>query len=417
MAYEIVMPQLSDSMETGKLIRWHVRPGQKVSVGDTIAEVESDKAVMEVQTFQDGVVRELLVEEGKEAPVGSVIARIETNGEATVSSVVATPEPISERKSTPHEAEHEKVRPNVSTRTDFESETIAVQGDASPRARKKAAAYGIDIDAWQRAGKLPVPAHEKDIETAIRERYFTPKARRLLERYGIDAERFAPFTRKVRGEDVEAYASEHDLALSEPLDYNRKAVIAAVTRAAAKPTYHIYDSIDATLLRRYSDAQRTITVWLLALLAETMMRHKACRSVLKGESFRVMPHASVSIAVAYEEALYMPTLRHIDTMSLTAIATKLAEVKEAAKSGRIPAESAGGSTFGFSNLGMTGIERFDAMVGGDDAGILAVGAEKNGHIAVTMTFDHRVVNGLQGAEAMRTLKMLAGDESFFKGRA
>ncbi|WP_457597540.1 dihydrolipoamide acetyltransferase family protein [Hydrogenimonas sp.] len=450
MAYEIVMPQLSDSMEEGKLIAWKVKPGDRVKQGDVIAEVESDKAVMEVQTFKDGVVEELKLREGQSAPVGSVIAVIETGNEAggvkptppetkpapagkspeekrksgaapeESHAKSPTPEtkpaPSGEAKNAPasHEAEPSIVDELFGGDTEEPKAAAPVEGEASPRARALAAKWGIDIQTLQKEGKIPTPAHAEDIEKYYLSRYFTPKARSLLERYGLSYDLFESGKKHDEAE-VMAYIEAHDIALPKPLSPMRKAIIATVTEAAKRPVFHIYDHLDATLALQFETKERTLTVWLLKLFAEAMRRHETMRTTLDGQGLRVWPGASISLAMAHGEALYMPVFKNLDTMSVDEIAEALAKMKEKVAAGRVEPQALQGSTFGLSNLGMTGIERFDAMINKNDCGIAAIGAAVEGRIAVTLTLDHRIVDGWQGAEFMQTLKSLATDRNFFEG--
>ena len=194
----------------------------------------------------------------------------------------------------------------------------------------------------------------------------------------------------------------------------RKAIIATVTQAQQKPVYHIYDAIDAALLKEHESERHTLTVWLLRLFAEVMMRHEDFRRTLSGDAFQLWPGASIALAMTDGEALYMPVFRDLNRKSVDQIADELSAMKEKVRSGRVSPKDLKGSTFGLSNLGMTGIERFDAMVGGQDTGIAAIGSEIEGKISVTLTLDHRIVNGLQGAQFMQTLKELARDKTFFK---
>jgi len=187
-----------------------------------------------------------------------------------------------------------------------------------------------------------------------------------------------------------------------------------VEKAAQKPVYHIYDHIDASLITQHESDEMTITVWLLKLLSETMMRNESLRSTLGPQGIQVWPNASISLAMARGEELYMPVLKDLNRKSVHEIAEELKAMKEKVKTGRLSPDDLQGSTFGLSNLGMTGIERFDAMINGSDSGIAAIGSTVDGQIAVTFTLDHRLVNGWQGAQAMETLKALAKDEMLFK---
>jgi pyruvate dehydrogenase E2 component (dihydrolipoamide acetyltransferase) len=178
--------------------------------------------------------------------------------------------------------------------------------------------------------------------------------------------------------------------------------------------FHIYDAIDAALLKKHESEDLTITVWLIKLFGEAMMRHEELRTTLSPGGLQVWPGASISVAMAHGEALYMPVFKEIQNKSVDAIAEELADLKSRVRSGRLEPGLLKGSTFGLRNLGMSGIERFDAMINGSDCGIAAIGAEREGCIAVTLTLDHRIVNGWQGAEFMQTLKSLASDVNFFK---
>ncbi|MCF6207238.1 MAG: 2-oxo acid dehydrogenase subunit E2 [Sulfurovum sp.] len=455
MVYEIVMPQLSDSMEEGKLISWKVKEGETVKRGDVIAEVESDKAIMEVQSFKNGVVSKLFAKEGDEVPVGTVIAKIEAEGSKEQGGSRSEPEAVNSEQPTvnnkegadgreqavdaskvgythhperdagsslshvsremPNQVQYDKDHALSHTTTTVKSEltpVTTVTGSASPKAKALAARYGLHIEDLQKQNKFPTPAHEADILAFIQRRYFTPKAWKLLQRYHLSADLFA-LKEKISERDVLSHIEKYDIPLPKPISSNQKAVIATVTAAANKPVYHLYDALDATLINMHTDAQRTVTVWLLKLLAEAMMRHEVFRTTLNNETLQVWPHASVSVAMAAGEALYMPVIHKIDTMDTETLAQRLKELKQQVKAGKITVEQMRGSTFGLSNLGMTGIERFDAMVGGSDAGIAAIGSEKEGSIAVTLTLDHRVVNGFQAAAFMQTLKALCQDEMFF----
>ena len=462
MAYNIVMPQLSDSMEEGKLISWKVKPGDHVKVGDTIAEVESDKAIMEVQTFHDGVVKELKVKEGESVPVGTVIAVIEEaeakpaasneelgtrneepKGKPTVSNekiedrnekLKEGPKASNERRAEP-KSESSTLQPSndkeaqsaVQTTNDTksildellgetepkESTHSAEAGVASPKARALAAKYGLNIEALQKEENLPTPAHEADIKKYYYRRYFTAKALKLLQEYNLSPELFA-VGKKHSEKEILEYIAEHEIPKTEPLDAMRKAIIATVTQAQQKPVYHIYDAIDAKLLKANESERYTLTVWLLKLFAEAMMRHEDFRKTLSESGFQLWPNASISLAMARGEALYMPVFRDLNRKSVDEIADELTAMKEKVKTGRVTPEDMKGSTFGISNLGMTGIERFDAMINAQDSGIAAIGSEVEGKISVTLTLDHRIINGWQGAQFMQTLKELAQEKEFFK---
>ena len=433
MAYEIVMPQLSDSMTEGKLVSWKVKPGERVKSGDVIAEVESDKAVIEVQSFKNGTIQSLALEEGDTVPVGTVIAVIETDTPAPAQRSKVKKSPGRESpKPKNRNPEPQKKIPEPKEKTDIVDDlfgagekassaqtidhrpsTIDEAGTASPRARALAARYGIDIEALQAEGKLPTPAHSTELVSYRQRHYFTPKALKLIDRYHLASDSFEA-GKKHDVKEVEAYIETHHIPLPKALSPLQSAMIRNVTNAAGKPVYHLYDTLDASLLKSCETERLTVTVWLLKLLGEAMMRHELFRTTLGPHGLQLWPHASISVAMARKETLYMPVFKDLDRKGIEDIAEEMHSLRDAVEKGALSLEQMQGSTFGLSNLGMTGIERFDAMINGEDCGIAAIGSEIDGTIAVTLTIDHRIVNGYQAAAFMQTLKSLAVDPLFFR---
>ena len=182
--YEIVMPQLSDSMDEGKLIAWKVNVGQEVKSGDVIAEVESDKAIMEVETFKDGVVKELLVKEGEEAKVGSVIARIETD-EKSSEKQVKKPQEVKKEKEKEKQEETQEIqaKPELDMRPkkvqSVKKQSKEMVKNISPKARVKVASYGFDIADIMDKSKEEI-IHAKDVQAYANEKYFTPDRKSVV---------------------------------------------------------------------------------------------------------------------------------------------------------------------------------------------------------------------------------------------
>ena len=420
MAYEIVMPQLSDSMEEGTLVSWKVKVGDSVRQGDVIAEVESDKAIMEVQSFKAGKVEALTLSEGENSAVGTVIARIAVGdlSEVTREQKKAPVEkPVVQQKKAEVQEVKREVHPVQKEYSHVDEKAVMgdtmVSGTASPKAKALAAKYGMDIEKLQEDKKLPKPAHTVDIRKFYENRYFTQKALRVLSEYDLSTDLFTK-GKKYSESDIVNYIKKHNIPLPEKLSSMQKNIITTVTAAAQKPIYHIYDHIDSRLLNAYADEKYTLTFWLIKLFAEAIMQHEAFRTTLGSNGMQVWPNASLSVAMANESALYMPVFKACDTMSIETLYETLKNFKASVKEGRVLSEEMKGSTFAISNLGMTGIERFDAMINGNDCGVAAIGAEKEGKISVTLTLDHRIINGWQGAAFMQTLKTLAEDPLFFK---
>jgi pyruvate dehydrogenase E2 component (dihydrolipoamide acetyltransferase) len=161
--------------------------------------------------------------------------------------------------------------------------------------------------------------------------------------------------------------------------------------------------------------QKSITVWLLFIVSKVMMLHEAFRSKLMEDALVVMPNASISLAVADAKDLYMPVITDVNTLSIDEIEEKLQTFKIKLQKRNFTQDDMRGSTFGISNLGMLGVERFDAMINSDDAAILAVGAVVDGKISLTLTVDHRIINGYEAALFMADLKRELQNSLNFKG--
>jgi len=423
-------------MDEGQLIEWKIRPGEYVKNGDVIAEVESDKAVMEIQTFKSGTVKEIMVEAGKTVPVGTTIAIIDTEGVAATEKAMDTDQSESggrkpgERETQSKKTPKEVIQSKAGKTTTLQPSALDfilgadritasqghsyTRGNASPRARSFAAQYGIDIEALQKEHKLPIPAHIADIKRYRLQRYFTPEALELLARYQLSDSLFDT-EKKHDASEIMAYIQTHEIPLPQPFDNLHKSMIAMVEEAGKRPVYHIYDHIDTTLLGEHETKERTVTVWLLKLFAEAIMHHEAFRMTLASDGIRLWPNASISLAMANGESLYMPVFKDLNNKTITQIAKELNIYKKKVREKRLALEDLNGSTFGISNLGMTGIEAFDAMINREDSAIAAIGSDSDGKMmAITLTLDHRIVNGYQAAEFMQTIKTLTKDPLFFQ---
>ena len=422
--YEIVMPQLSDSMDEGKLVSWKVSVGQSVKNGDVIAEVESDKAIMEVQTFKDGVVKELLAKEDDEVKIGTVIARIETGTTASTEQVQVTPQPttVTKEKQTPKRevSKKENTEPNTTQKKSvldeiFNTSTVTTishktQNGISPKARAKAAAIGVDIEKIQERTPQKV-LHIEDVDEYVTEKYFTPKALKLLQAYQLNSSLFK-LNHKIDSDEVQSYINENEIALPKPLSAMQKAIIDNVTRSSQKPIYHIYDSLEAKLFQEHPS--HSITAWLVKIFAKVMMQHESFRTQLLENTFLITPNASLSIAVADAKNLYMPVIKDANRLTISQITEQLNAFKKKLKTNSFSTKDMQGGTFGISNLGMLGVARFDAMINKEESAIVAVGGITDGKISVTLTADHRLINGYEAALFMADVKQEAHEPLNFK---
>lgn len=400
MAYEILMPQLSDSMDEGVLVSWKVKEGQKVKIGDVIAEIESDKAIMEVQCFKNGEIEALHLGEGESAPVGTLIATISLSSKAQVSE--------NDRDDKDERVKEEKKEVPSSTES-YSLERVM----ASPKAKILAKRYTLNIHSLQKENKLPTPTHEKEITSYLEKRYFTPKALNLIKTYKLGINDF-DLCKKYNTEQVQAYINKSELSTFKPIDAFQQSIIKNVKKSFEKPVFHIYEHIDSSYLRFYPDY--SLSAWLIKIFATAMMEFDGFRSTMKDEGIALHAHASVSFAMLGGRKLYMPVIKEANGLSIKEIDRALKSLQEDINQSKLKSSQMQGSSFGISNLGRTGIEGFEALINQDDAGISAIGAEKDKRISVNLTIDHRLIDGYEAALFIQRVKALCLDEEFFKGR-
>lgn len=392
MVYEIFMPQLSDSMDEGKLIKWMVSVNDKVSIGDVIAEVESDKAIMELQCFKNGVVKALYIKEGESAPVGTVIVDITLDKEEST-----------------HLEKHEVEKECEEKRT--KEEYSLVRAIASPKARLLAGSLKMNIQALQDIDKLPVPSHVKDIVLYHKKRFFTLKALSLIEEYSLDISDFQVHTKQDSYAVLE-YIKDKNISRKQKISSFQKALIENLDKSALRAVYHIYDYIDAKYFEKYS--AYGVTAWFVKIFAKCMMDFEGFRSSIKGDFIYTSVNAHIAIAMQVNRKLYMPVLKDVNHLSIKTIQDMLGEYKTKVEMSTLNLEEMKGSNFGLSNLGFTGIHRFDAMINQDDSSIAAIGASEAGRISLTLSLDHRLINGYEAALFTQRVKEVCLEEEFFK---
>ena len=378
MEYKVVMPVLSDTMDKGVIVKWHKKTGDFVKKGEVLAEVESDKAVIEVESFYDGYIT-ILAKENEEVPVKSVIAVIDDSKPAQKPEIKPTKSNSSQKVEKPKETKPKPAKP-------IKIPTLP-SGTASPKAKKLANEFNIDLT------KIPnTPIHEKDVLDKILNRYFTPKAKNLAIKYNI-TDKFE-FNRKISFNDVMKFIKENNIPKISEISPNQKAIIKNLTNSLTKPTFRIYDEIEIT------PSNYKITTLLLKRLANTMKYHPKSRTIIKDDKFYTFESINISVAVDREDGLYMMVLKNVDNLSLDEIEKWLKDVKTK----RITISDLNDSTFGISNLGMFGIESFDSIINKNDSAIISFGALKDNKIKITASFDHRIFNGVEAAKFIQQFK-------------
>jgi pyruvate dehydrogenase E2 component (dihydrolipoamide acetyltransferase) len=431
MATVVTLLQLSPTMSQGTLVKWQVQEGAKVSSGDILAEIETDKAVMEQESFEDGTVLKLVAKEGQAVPVGSMIAVLGEPGEdisgllaggGTPAPKAAEAAPAKPAASAPAPAKPEPAAPAPAPKAEpLPPVVVAATGAGeaggrilvSPLARKMAAEHGIDLA--QVAGSGPNGRIVKrDIETAVASGGTAPRPQPVAAAPAAPARSAAPA------------AGDEEI----PLSGMRKTIARRLVESRQQiPSFSLSVEVDAQpvleavgrLRERFPDAKVTVTHFLIKAMASALMNHPWLRTQWV-DGRLVRKHAAhVSVAVAIDEGLLTPVIRNANAKGLQAIAAELRELAARARDRKLTEEDLSGGVQTISNLGMFGIQNFDAIINPPEASILAVGAVidkpvvRNGAlvagkiITLTLSCDHRVVDGAVGASYLRDLKAALED--------
>jgi pyruvate dehydrogenase E2 component (dihydrolipoamide acetyltransferase) len=389
MANEVKLPRLGQGMEAGTITKWLKAPGDTVEKGEPLFEIDTDKVTQEVESDFAGVLLKITLESG-EAPVGQTIAYIGKEGEEVADA--AAPAPAAR--------EPEKVSDTVAPReTPAEtkvSDTSASNGDrikASPLARRIARERGIDLSSLRGTG---------------------PDGRIVAE----DVERGAV------AQPAGPAAVPTGEIESIPLTNIRKTIARRLTAAWQAPVFQLTVSADMTraneLVARNRelnpDVRVTITDLLAKVCAQALMRHRDVNVQYTEDAILKFPTANVGIAVAAPQGLIVPVIRSVERLSLAEVGAARIDIVGRARENKLTTQDLEDGTFTISNLGMYGIEQFVAVINPPQAAILAVGATldtpvaRNGAVEVrpmmtmTLTVDHRAVDGAAGADFLRTVK-------------
>ena len=424
MATQVVMPKLSPTMEEGQLSRWLKKEGDKVSMGEPLAEIDTDKATMEMQALANGVLRKILIGEGESAPLGQAIAIIGDADEdiaALLKSIEGKPakapsapaesaQPAPAQDATPTETKPEvsaDEKPSPETSRDGGRQLI------SPIAARMAAEAGINLKSVQGSGPGGRIV-KRDIEAAAGAKEGAAKG----------GPRLKPMVAALhKAGAVYGPSSFRD----EPLSEMRRTIARRlVTSLGPVPHFFLTSEIDmerAADMRRsinelYPDTKLSINDIVIKVTAAALMQHPLVNASFQDKTVRYYEHADLGIAVATEHGLITPVVRSADLKSLLEIAGEVRELATRARARKLKPEEYTGASFSISNLGMFGIEEFTAVINPPEGAILAVGAMApkpvvhDGQIVirqtmrVTMSCDHRVIDGAIGAQFLQTFKQI-----------
>lgn len=412
------MPALSPTMTEGKLAKWLVRAGDTVTSGDVIAEIETDKALMEVEALDDGVMASILVAEGSDAvPVGTPIAEILGEGEQSMLGKEASP-PESQPDAPAPAVEPAPVvektvtgQPDTAPVEDEKAKPIAVCRHpkrifASPLAKRIAGQKNIDLATVTGSGP-----HGRIIKADIAS---------LPDGFGADQ---AGSSAAMVSQNMNGYQPQSELL---PVTSTRK-VIATRLQQSMQDAPHFYLNMDIELdqliaMRKSMNAalpdnqKISINDMIIKCAAATLIKVPGVNASWEGEHIRQWHHADIAVAVALESGLVTPIVWGADIMSLTSVSAKMKELVSKAQSGKLKLDEFSGGSFTISNLGMYGISSFTAVINPPHGAILAIGAGrempvvKDGAITVatvmtaTLSGDHRVIDGAVCAEWMAAFK-------------
>jgi pyruvate dehydrogenase E2 component (dihydrolipoamide acetyltransferase) len=403
---ELTMPRLSDTMEEGRIGRWLKREGESFREGDVIAEIETDKATMEFQAYDDGTVLRIIVDDGETAPLGAPIAIVGEAGEEVEAPAEQPAEPEPEK--TGSDPDFSGAPPAPAPQGNGKAEVLRV----SPIARRMADAAGLDLRTLAGkgsgpdgrivkadvervlAGEAPPPAEQPRTEPLASGTVVSPRAE------GDEVRELSPMLKAVAKRMSESKATVPHFYVSTEID---------MTRALA---------LRKELNEALADSGEKVSVndLIVRACAQALVQHpQAHRSYVDGRHV-YHAHVQVGIAVALDDGLIVPVLRDADTKSLRQIAVEARDLAERARAGKLRQHEIEGGTFTVSNMGMLGVSAFAAIINPPESTILAVSATaqrpvvRDGAVvagdlmSVTLSCDHRACSGADGARLLQTVK-------------
>lgn len=398
MAEIVRMPKLSDTMTEGVVAKWHKKVGDKVKSGELLAEIETDKATMDFESFFDGVMLYIGIEEGKGAPVDSILAIIGAAGEDVSALISGSANVKPESVAVPTLTSVA----STSVVTSTVAAPVATNSDsrlkASPLAKKIAEDKGIDLSKVQGSGDEGRIV-KKDVEN------FTPSKQNTAT--------VATYT------GVESFTEE-------PVSQMRKTIARRLAESKfSAPHFYLKMEVEMSkaiesrkAINELSPVKISFNDMVVKAVAIALRSNPKVNSSWLGDKIRYNNHINIGVAMAVEDGLLVPVVRFADNKSLSQIASEVKVYSQKAKDKKLQPADWEGNTFTISNLGMYGIDDFTAIINPPDACILAVGGiketpvVKNGQLAagnimkLTLSCDHRVVDGATGAAFLQTLKNL-----------
>lgn len=415
MASRVVMPKLSDTMEEGRILRWLKKEGDAIETGQALAEVETDKATVEMEAYTNGTIRKLISAEGQFAKVGELIAIIGAPGEdvsALLPVAGAAPPAADARPAAVPSPAAAPRAPQAAASLPATGAALAATGrslKASPLALRMAAEAGLNLGSLQGTGPQG-RIIKRDIEAALAEAPAATPARQAAPQRARSLSLIAAREAGPESQDVE-------------LSSIRRTIAKRLVQSKG-PVPHFYLTIDVAMDRVWDaykalrDQKSSISIndIIVKAAALALRQHPEINASFAGDHVKVYSRVHIGMAVALEEGLITPVLRDADLKPLEEISDEARSLAERARAKKLQPNEYTGATFSISNLGMMGIEEFSAIINPPEAAILAVGAVRqvpvvvDGALAVgwrmkaTLSVDHRVADGAAGARFLQTLR-------------
>lgn len=399
------MPKLSDTMTEGVLEKWHKKVGDKVKSGELLADIATDKATMEFESFQDGVILHIGVEEGKGVPVDSIIA-ILGKGDENVKEVLAALESGGGSTSSAKQENKSQDSGQQTTKqtTNNNQPTTSADGGrikASPLAKALAKEKGIDLSKVQGSGDNG-----------------------RITKSDIENFKGASSTVSSQKSSGTSVALGQESYTDEPASQMRKTIARRLLESKnGAPHFYLNIEVDMDVaiagreaINKISEVKVSFNDFVIKAVAAALKKHPRVNSSWMGDKIRINHHVHIGVAVAVEDGLLVPVVRFADQKSLSQISAEAKDLGKRAKDKKLQPSDWEGNTFTISNLGMFGIESFTSIINSPESCILSVGAirqipvVKNNAVVpgnvmkLTLACDHRSVDGATGAAFLQTLK-------------
>jgi len=424
MAEVVLMPKLSDTMTEGVVAEWHKKVGDSVSSGELLAEIETDKATMEFESFYDGELLYIGIQKGETAPVNDILAIIGEKGEDV--DVILAEEKSKKSESDSKAQKEDKEIPEDQKSQKSEESAVADEKKESSENDQKPVANSTSQNSASQSSSDRI--------------FASPLAKKLAEDKGIDLslvqgsgdngrivkrdiENYVPYERPVGGVVRNTPVGEESYT-EEKVSQMRKTIAKRLSESKfTAPHFYLTLDIDmdnAMAARKSINAEEGVKVsfndMVIKAVSMALRKHPTINSAWMGETIRRNDHIHIGVAVAVDEGLLVPVVRFADTKGLSQIGAEVKDYAQKAKDKKLQPEDWEGNTFTISNLGMFGIEEFTAIINTPDSCILAIGGikqipvVKDGQVVpgnvmkVTLSCDHRVVDGASGAAFLNTFK-------------